>query len=167
MIPELGRSPGEGHDSPLHYSCLENPMDRGTRRATVQRVARSQTRLKPLSTHASFEGVEVSCHLQSWGVIDVTGHSREKWKAEASYRPQPLLPHWERSDGGSVPSVSSRPVSFFPSVVALSPLPLPPSLLPTSSGKTREGLTLLSAPCLVSPSGWLEGKKQGGAEETR
>jgi len=25
----LGRSPGEGNGSPLQYSCLENPMDRG------------------------------------------------------------------------------------------------------------------------------------------
>ena len=37
------RSPGGGHGSPLQYSCLENPMDRGTRRATVQGVAESQT----------------------------------------------------------------------------------------------------------------------------
>ena len=29
-IPELGISPGEGHGNLLHYSCLENPMDRGT-----------------------------------------------------------------------------------------------------------------------------------------
>ena len=28
-IPELGRSTGEGHGHPLHYSGLENPMDRG------------------------------------------------------------------------------------------------------------------------------------------
>ena len=28
LIPGLGRSPGEGNDSPIHYSCLENPMDR-------------------------------------------------------------------------------------------------------------------------------------------
>ena len=28
-IPGLGRSPGEGHGSPLQYSCLENPMDGG------------------------------------------------------------------------------------------------------------------------------------------
>ena len=28
-IPGLGRSPGEGNDNPLHYSCLGNPMDRG------------------------------------------------------------------------------------------------------------------------------------------
>ena len=29
LIPGLGRSPGEGNGSPLQYSCLENPMDRG------------------------------------------------------------------------------------------------------------------------------------------
>ena len=27
-IPGSGRSPGGGHDSPLQYSCLENPVDR-------------------------------------------------------------------------------------------------------------------------------------------
>ena len=32
-IPESGRSPGEGHDNPLQYSCLENPMDKGAWRA--------------------------------------------------------------------------------------------------------------------------------------
>ena len=29
VIPGLGRSPGEGNDCPLQYSCLGNPMDRG------------------------------------------------------------------------------------------------------------------------------------------
>jgi len=33
----------EGHDNPLQYSCLENTMDRGAWRATVHRVAKSQT----------------------------------------------------------------------------------------------------------------------------
>ena len=28
-IPRSERSPGGGHGDPLHYSCLENPMDRG------------------------------------------------------------------------------------------------------------------------------------------
>ena len=28
-IPRSGRSPEEGNGNPLHYSCLENPMDRG------------------------------------------------------------------------------------------------------------------------------------------
>ena len=40
-----GRSLGEGNGSPLQYSCLENPMDRGAWRATIHRVAKSQTRL--------------------------------------------------------------------------------------------------------------------------
>ena len=51
LIPGLGRSPGEGNDNPLQYSCLENPMDRRTCRTAVHRVTQSQTRLKWLSTH--------------------------------------------------------------------------------------------------------------------
>ena len=30
LIPGWGRSPTGGHGDPLQYSCLENPMDRGT-----------------------------------------------------------------------------------------------------------------------------------------
>ena len=45
MIPELGRSPGEGNGYPLQYSCLQNSMDRGARRATVHGLAKSWTRL--------------------------------------------------------------------------------------------------------------------------
>ena len=33
-IPGSGRSPEEGNGYPLQYSCLENPMDRGTPQAT-------------------------------------------------------------------------------------------------------------------------------------
>ena len=29
LIPELGRSPGEGNGNPLQFYCLENPIDRG------------------------------------------------------------------------------------------------------------------------------------------
>ena len=36
LIPELGRSPGEGNGNPLQYSSLENPMDRGVQ--GLQRV---------------------------------------------------------------------------------------------------------------------------------
>ena len=35
LIPESGRSPGEGRGNPLQYSCLENPMDRGAWWATI------------------------------------------------------------------------------------------------------------------------------------
>ena len=50
-IPELGRSPGGGNGSSLQDSCLANPMDRGTWRTTVHRVAKSWTQLKQLNTH--------------------------------------------------------------------------------------------------------------------
>ena len=50
-IPELRRSPGGGHGNPLHYSCLEDPIDRGACWAAVHRVSKSQTQLKQLSTH--------------------------------------------------------------------------------------------------------------------
>ena len=43
---------GEGNGNPLQYSCLENPVDRGTWRAAVHRIAESRTRLKRLSMHA-------------------------------------------------------------------------------------------------------------------
>ena len=43
LIPELGRSPGEGNDNLLQYSCLENSMDRGAWQATVRGVTKSWT----------------------------------------------------------------------------------------------------------------------------
>ena len=51
LIPGLGRSPGGGHDNPLQYSCLENPMDRGAWWASFHGVTKIWTRLKWLSTH--------------------------------------------------------------------------------------------------------------------
>ena len=45
LIPELGRSLGEGNVNPLQYSCLENPMDKGAWWARVHGVAKSRTRL--------------------------------------------------------------------------------------------------------------------------
>ena len=42
LIPGWRRSPGGGHGNSLHYSCLENPMDRGTWWDTVPKVAKSQ-----------------------------------------------------------------------------------------------------------------------------
>ena len=55
LIPGSGGSAGGRHGSPLQYSSLENPMDRGAWWATVHRVARSRTRLKQCSTHTQDE----------------------------------------------------------------------------------------------------------------
>ena len=43
LIPGSIRHPGEGSGSPLQYSCLENPMDRGAWWAIAHGVAKSQT----------------------------------------------------------------------------------------------------------------------------
>ena len=53
-IPGSGRSLGGGHGNPLEYSSLENFMDRRAWRATVHRVAKSQTQLKQPSMHTYF-----------------------------------------------------------------------------------------------------------------
>ena len=45
LIPESGRSPGEGNDYSLQYSCLGNPMDRGAWWAIVHRITKNQTQL--------------------------------------------------------------------------------------------------------------------------
>ena len=44
-IHESRRSPGEGNDNPLQYSCLENAMDRGGWQATDHGVSESDMTL--------------------------------------------------------------------------------------------------------------------------
>ena len=46
LIPGLGKSPGEGNNFPLQYSCLRNPMGRGDWQATVPMVTESWMQLK-------------------------------------------------------------------------------------------------------------------------
>ena len=60
-IPGSGRSPRGQHDNPFQHSCLENFMGRGARWAIVHRVAKSQTRLKRLSTHTQVD----TCNLKT------------------------------------------------------------------------------------------------------
>ena len=42
-ISGSGRSPGEGNDNPLEYSCLENSMDRGAWRTAIYGIAKNRT----------------------------------------------------------------------------------------------------------------------------
>ena len=50
LIPGSGRSPGEENGNSLQYSCLGNLMDRGARRAIVQRIAKELNMTEPQST---------------------------------------------------------------------------------------------------------------------
>ena len=91
-IPLLFRVVGEGHGTPLQYSCLENPMDGGAWWAAVHGVVRSRTRLsnfpftfhfhaleKEMATHSSvlarrIPGTEEPAGLPSMGSHRV-GHN--------------------------------------------------------------------------------------------
>ena len=48
-VPESGRSPGEGNDNPLQYSCLEDPRAGGVWWAAIYGVTQSRTRLSDLA----------------------------------------------------------------------------------------------------------------------
>jgi len=41
-----GRSPGGRNGNPLQYSCMKNPMERGTWQTAVNRVTKCQTQSK-------------------------------------------------------------------------------------------------------------------------
>ena len=56
LNPGSGRSPAEGKDNPLQYSCLRNPMDRGAwwgRKRVRQDLATKQQQIK-LNLFGSF-----------------------------------------------------------------------------------------------------------------
>ena len=81
-IPRSERSPGEGNGNPPQYSCLENSMYRGAWRATVHGVAKSQTWLKQLSTHACTAALNMPANLENsamtTGLEKVSFHSNPK-----------------------------------------------------------------------------------------
>ena len=93
LIPGLGRSPGGGHGNWLQYSCLENPKDRETCRATAHGFAQSWTRLKQLSTLAHVclyvegdqtDGVRTQKAKQSRATNNsVLGRGSEHWKMQS------------------------------------------------------------------------------------
>ena len=61
-VRSLGREiPWRRAWQPLQYSCVENPMDRGTWQPVVHGAAKSQTQLKPLSTQAGMHMAKGLC----------------------------------------------------------------------------------------------------------
>ena len=77
LVPELGRSPGEGHGDPLQNSCLENPMNRGAWQAIVHGVAESQTGLSGFAHTLAIQAPGLVC-TDGWCV---SGQVTESLKA--------------------------------------------------------------------------------------
>ena len=74
LIPGLGRASGGGNDSPLQYSCLKSPMNRGAWRATIHGVikrhdcttkhmCRLEWRKKKLTFSHNCLEIGLQCHL--------------------------------------------------------------------------------------------------------
>ena len=58
IISQLHFNYGEGNGTPLQYSCLENPMDRGTWWPAVHGVTKSQTWLSDFTFTFYFHALE-------------------------------------------------------------------------------------------------------------
>ena len=58
FIAALFTIAGEGNDTPLQYSCLENPMDGGAWWAAVHGVAKSRTWLNDFTFTFHFHALE-------------------------------------------------------------------------------------------------------------
>ena len=65
----------KGNDSPLQYSCLENPMKRGVWWATVYGVAKSQTRLMQLTTHICKQSSAICVELNETNPLFTTSQA--------------------------------------------------------------------------------------------
>ena len=72
---------GEGNGNPIQYSCLENPMDRGTWWAAVYGVTQSWTWLKWLSSSSSsiITYILIMRNLRLMA-LKITGKHVEIWK---------------------------------------------------------------------------------------
>ena len=93
-IPGSGRSPGEGNDNPLQYSCLENPMDRGDWRAAVHGVSKSQTWLS--DSHLHFH-ISISMWLLLAPLTVIAGDG-PGWVQSSS--PSLQKDHWDKPSCG-------------------------------------------------------------------
>ena len=73
---------GEGNDTPLQYSCLEDPMDGGAWWAAVHGVAKSQTRLSDFTFTLIFQAWEKEMETHSSGLA---------WRIRGTGEPGGLL----------------------------------------------------------------------------
>ena len=97
----------EGNDTPLQYSCLENPRDRGAWWAAVCGVTQSRTWLKWLSSGS----MQKSRGGQSWARLELVGGPL----ALALSLPSILFSYvWISFPRWSLDSVSSGPATSFP-----------------------------------------------------
>ena len=98
---------GEGNGTPLQYSCLENPMDRGAWWAAVHGVAKSRTRLsdftftfhflaleKEMATHSSVLAWKIPGTGEPGGMPSMGSHRvGHNWSDLAANYSKALFPY--------------------------------------------------------------------------
>jgi len=96
LIPGLGRSPGGGHSNPLQYSCLKNPMDRGTWQAIVHGVTKRVGHDWSLLYLSIFLSLSLSIHTHTHTYIYKRGGQLWGWclKRESVWKKH-LLEAWD------------------------------------------------------------------------
>ena len=124
MIPGSGRSPGGEHGSPLQYSCLENPVDRGAWRAAVHE-SRSRTRLSGSgsgSAHVSVPAAFVLDTVLTCFHLFLLSWSRDTapFRRRLPSQPRRLLWSWPCL------SISTAPTPWAPGALRPQPLLRPP-----------------------------------------
>ena len=72
---------GEGNGTPLQYSCLENPMDRGAWWAVVHGVARSPTQLSDFLFTFHFHALEKEMATHSCSCLENPRNGGAWWAA--------------------------------------------------------------------------------------
>ena len=96
-------TPGEGHGTPLQYSCLANPMNGGAWQAAVHGVAKSRTQLsdfcftfhchaleKEMATHSSVLAWRIPGTGEPGGLPSMG--AQESDTTEVTQQQQPLTP---------------------------------------------------------------------------
>ena len=146
-----GSIPGEGNGTPLQYSCLENPVDRGAGWATVHGVAKSwihwvtkflsafcslplpdhysltlrQKKFSITKVHAFWSALPSVFRFLSYALVVVLCHSVKTLMLNS----QPSLPHVPSPSTDDPPRLDSFSVAFSP---LLSQAPIAtPQILPS------------------------------------
>ena len=76
LVPVSGRSPGEGHDSPLQYSCLENGQ-RTEEPGGLQSIGRTESDMTEATYHS--EKNETWMDLESIILCEVSQKKKDKY----------------------------------------------------------------------------------------
>ena len=155
-IPGSGRSPGGGNSNPLQYSCLENPMDRGSWQGLQSMGSQRVDTTERLSTQVGTQGERSANvegrprgHRHKSGTVKMPAKQREVGRGLAhmfSHGPQKKQ-SCTRLKSLHIPASVSSSITLFPLILKGPPhlKPHGESLLP-SWGSSEESSKSQDAP---------------------